>query len=233
MRQNRSSPAVVPIELWPLGFLHAYLLIGDRVIVVDAGTPSSSGRILDALKRQHVARSDVSLILITHGHRDHLGGARDLREQLGAPIALHREDAEVARTGKFPPSKATSRLSRLASHFLPQKQVEPFEPDVVFGELDLARYGVSGRTLHTPGHTPGSVSVLLERSTIAGDLMMGGLLRRGTPRYPAVADDIDELSRSIAQVLLQGHGPLFVGHRGPLQPEAVAKRFRSQPPGQA
>jgi glyoxylase-like metal-dependent hydrolase (beta-lactamase superfamily II) len=224
---NGSRPRVVRVELVVGGFLNAYLVIGERVVVVDAGYPRMATRILAALERESIARSDVSLILLSHGHLDHLGGARLLRERLSAPIAIHELDAPIARTGHDRPLHGTDLFGRVFARFAP-RTAPAFEPDIVHaGDLDLALFGVAGRTIHTPGHTPGSVSVLLDDCTLAGDLAAGGLLRRGRPRLPYFADDLDATRRSITLVAGLSRGPVHVGHRGPLDPVELGRRLGS------
>ena len=220
-----SSPAVVPIDLAWFGFLHAYLVRGERTIVVDTGYPFSTGPIKQTLTRLGIKPGDVSLILLTHGHLDHLGGARELRELLGAPVALHRLDADIARTGQGRPLLPTGLAGRLFAPFAP-RTAPAFEPDIIHdGELDLAPFGVAGRTIHTPGHTAGSISVLLEDCVLAGDLAAGGFLRASAPGLPYFADDRSQLQASLERVVGVARGPIYVGHRGPLAADAVARRF--------
>lgn len=218
-----SSQRVIPVDLAILGFLNAYLVRGDRTVVVDTGYPSATGRILRALQANRIAREDVSLILLTHGHLDHLGGARSLRETLKVPVALHRLDAEIARTGRDRPLIGTDLAGRLFARIAP-RTAPAFEPDVVHdGELDLVPYGIDGRTIATPGHTPGSVSVLLPDAVIAGDLLAGGYLRRHAPRLPYFADDLVSLRASMRAMARDATGPLLLGHRGPVAPDALQR----------
>ncbi|MDQ3491943.1 MAG: MBL fold metallo-hydrolase [Chloroflexota bacterium] len=220
-----ARPAVIPVELTPFGFLNAYLLRGERTVVVDTGYPSGARRMLAALERHGIAPSDVSLILMTHGHLDHLGGAAELRTRLRVPTALHRLDAEIAASGRDRPLRPARLAGRLFAPFAP-RSAPAFQPDIVHdGELDLAPYGIAGRTIHTPGHTPGSISVLLDDCVLAGDLVVGGFLRRHVPGLPYFADDRGQLQASIERVLAVANGPLFVGHRGPVSRESVARRF--------
>jgi hydroxyacylglutathione hydrolase len=231
MAAGDSRPRITPVSLAPFGFLNAYLIQSDRTVVVDAGYPRMAGGILAALEHQHVAPSDVSLILLTHGHLDHLGGVTRLRDVLDAPVALHRADAEIARSGRDRPLHGTDLFGRVFALFAP-RTAPPFEPDVVHdGELDLAPYGVPGRTIHTPGHTPGSVSVVLDDAVICGDLLAGRALRRHSPRLPYFADDPGAIDTSVRTLLAAAPGRWHVGHRGPLDPAEVAAWLARRGPG--
>jgi glyoxylase-like metal-dependent hydrolase (beta-lactamase superfamily II) len=211
-----------------MGFLNAYLIQGERTIIVDAGYPRLSGGVLGALDSLHVQPQDVSLILLTHGHLDHLGGVTRLRELLDAPIALHAADAEIARSGRDRPLHGTDLFGRVFARFAP-RTAPAFEPDVVHdGQLDLAPYGVEGTTIHTPGHTPGSVSVILPDGVVCGDLLAGGALRRGSPRLPYFADDLDALDDSVRKLLLTAHGKWHLGHRGPLLENDVRRWLKGR-----
>lgn len=224
-RHDGARPAVIPIGLAPFGYLNAYLVRGERTVVVDTGYPPGARRIMAALDRHRIAPSEVSLILLTHGHLDHLGGAAELQRRLDAPVALHRLDADIAVSGRDRPLRPARLAGRLFAPLAP-RTAPAFNPDIVHdGELDLAPFGIAGRTIHTPGHTPGSVSLVLEECVLAGDLVAGGFLRRHAPGPPYFADDLIALHESIGRVLAVAKGPMYLGHRGPVSLESVARRF--------
>jgi glyoxylase-like metal-dependent hydrolase (beta-lactamase superfamily II) len=105
------------------------------------------------------------------------------------------------------------------------------EPDLALEEgMDLKSYGLAGRVIATPGHTAGSVSVLLDGGdAVAGDLLvggyLGGLLSPRVPGYPYFAEDLRALRASIRKLLAGAPGRVYVGHGGPLDGESIRKRW--------
>jgi glyoxylase-like metal-dependent hydrolase (beta-lactamase superfamily II) len=95
-------------------------------------------------------------------------------------------------------------------------------------------FGVAGRILATPGHTAGSISVLLdEGDLLAGDLLMGGFLggyvQERTPGLTYFIDDLEQNLASIRTVLELPITTVFVGHGGPLDPVQIRRWFAGIP----
>lgn len=225
-----NAPSIVTIRL-PIA--NAYLIKSRRPILVDTGAPGDEGRILRALAAQGLRPGDLGLILLTHGHVDHFGSAAALKRATGAPLAVHADDAAGLRAGHIPsPLSATGLEGRLLRPFLPWS-AEPVAPDLLLDErFDLSAYGVDGRLLHTPGHSPGSISLLLSSGDLfAGDLLrggfMGGRLRGRLPNLPFYVDQPALLARSIAQILDLPATTIYVGHGGPLSAAAARRRMRA------
>ncbi|MFD5560490.1 MBL fold metallo-hydrolase [Kitasatospora griseola] len=80
-----SRTKVVPIPVMGRHNINAYLLLGRRPVLVDAGTPGSGRKIHDGLAARGVNPADLALIVITHGHIDHFGSAAELHRLTGAP----------------------------------------------------------------------------------------------------------------------------------------------------
>lgn len=218
-----------------LTIANAYLVRGEKTIIVDTGAPGSAPRILRALANQGIAREDVSLILLTHAHSDHAGSAAELRRLLSAPVAVHAADAEMLRRGDNGRFIAVGWEAKLSRRFV-DKPFPGLAADILVDEgIDLSAYGIDGRLLHTPGHSPGSVSLLLPCGrAIVGDIlrggMMGGIALSGRPNYPYFlynTDDKSEIRRSVRKVLAAGGQQLSVGHGGPLSVHAVEKWLRA------
>jgi glyoxylase-like metal-dependent hydrolase (beta-lactamase superfamily II) len=224
-----STTAVRRIPIAGRHSINAYLLVGRRPILVDAGIPGSGQAIVDGIAGHGVDPADLALIVLTHAHIDHFGAAAHVRESTGAPIAAHRADLEPYRAGRvrepyLPTGPFGAVLSRMpALH----RTVPPVEPDVILdGRHRLDDFGVAGSVVPTPGHTAGSVSVLTDDGDlVAGDLVatsfMGSIT--GRPANPPFHDDRVANLASLRAMLALEPAALHVGHGGRLDPGRVAK----------
>lgn len=231
---------IATVSILPMNMVNSFILVGERPVVVDSGIPGSGPKILAALARQGFTPSDVSLILITHRHVDHIGGAAALKRATGAPVAVHNLDAEWLRRGEGgprPPTGLGGYLFNLTG--IPSQRAEPCDPDIVIdSDFALERYGVPGGVvLHTPGHTAGSVSALLPNGDVlAGDLaiggisFLGGIARKGHVRKPPYEDDPIAVRQSLVQLLDRGASRFYVGHGGPLTAAGVRRYIAREPP---
>ncbi|MFD7974780.1 MBL fold metallo-hydrolase [Streptomyces sp. NPDC059071] len=224
-----SRTKVVPIPVMGRHTINAYLLLGRRPVIVDAGTPGSGRRIYEQIAAHGVEPTDVSLIVLTHGHIDHFGSAAELHRLTGAPVAGHVADLGPYRTGRArEPYLPTGPMGRLmARNKNLHLAVEPLEPEVlVTGETDLEDFGLSARIMPTPGHTAGSVSVLTDQGDlVAGDLIANSLfgLVRGRPANPPFHDDPLHNLASLRKMLALNPTALHVGHGTPLEPDRVRR----------
>ncbi|MBM4445732.1 MAG: MBL fold metallo-hydrolase [Chloroflexi bacterium] len=214
----------------PLGRANVFVIRGKRAVLVDTGFPGSAPAIINSLTRNGIEPGWVSLILITHGHSDHFGSAAEMKKQTGAPVAVHQLDAEVLKKGQDSSLSPTGAIGRFFLSLMAKRgpaTAPPVKPDIIIeNEMDLNKFGVDGKVIHTPGHTPGSLSVILPSGeVIVGDLIMRGIVRFWQPNYPLFADNMFQLKESIKLILRKKPVKIFCTHGGPFDPKAVLRKF--------
>lgn len=211
-----------PIELGPT-FCH--LIVGDqgRCVFVDTGFPGKEAAFDAALEQLSMTPEQIGLVVVTHGHWDHVGCAEAIKNRTGAPLAMHARDKGAFELGRpvMPPGVTPwgKVLSVLMKSFVLFAKLPPTKVDIVLTDegMDLAPHGVAGRIIHTPGHSPGSVSIVLESGdALVGDLAMNALPLRRRPGLPIFAEDPAQVLESWRMLLEldihtihPAHGPSF------------------------
>jgi glyoxylase-like metal-dependent hydrolase (beta-lactamase superfamily II) len=211
-----------------IGAFNRYLVGGEGWILVDTGIPFTAGRVQRTLARLGVDPGQVRLILLTHGHIDHAGSARALQQLTGAKVAIHELDREWVESGTVAVPRMWSRVAQVAGRpiewIASVMRFPPVHADVVIGDegLSLESYGIHGRVIPTPGHTPGSVSLVLESGeAFVGDL--GGAHGPGRqPRIPPAGNDRTQLLASWERLFRQGITTVYPGH-GPSLPASAMR----------
>ena len=225
--------SVVPVHHTPLNFVKSFLLIGERVVIVDSGMRGGAERIVNALRRAGRSPDDVSLIVITHSHPDHASDAAPLRRLVDAPIAMNFAELQYVDGSERCPSTPTGFAARLFLKTpLPHSKFESFKPDLnIDREFDLEPYGVEATVLPTGGHTPGHLAVhvpstgeLLAIDLIAGGIGIGGIMLHGRPIWPPFHEDKPQVLASLRQLVqLPGLRTVHVCHGGPLEAAAISR----------
>lgn len=155
------------LESLPTGPLqvNCYILgceVTRKAAVIDPGGDVPA--ILARLKRLDL---QLQLVINTHGHFDHVGGNRQLLAATGAELLLHQADSQLL----------ASAASHAAAYGLPSDSSPPAQrllsggEQLLLGELSL-------EVLHTPGHTPGGICLLVEDQVIVGDTLFAGSIGR-------------------------------------------------------
>lgn len=140
------------------------------------------------LAKVHALGLTVEAILLTHGHFDHVGAVKELAETYGCPVYIHKDDLTL-------PEKYTAGPLYYTNFY--------DEGDV----LELA--GLTIRVIHTPGHTEGSVCLIVDDAIISGDT----LFARSCGRWDLPGGDGEKLKASLQRFkTMEGEYRIFPGH---------------------
>ncbi|MEO1619043.1 MAG: MBL fold metallo-hydrolase [Planctomycetota bacterium] len=206
---------------------NAYLIAGEPPVLVDSGSPKETAAIRSQLRRFHVEFSDLALIIHTHVHSDHMGNTAEIIAEAGCPVAYHPADQELADRSNNGPLKGIGLRGRVMSRFLSNAKFDAVPADIpLYDGMSLDEFGIEATIMETPGHTPGSVSVLFpDGDAIVGDILMGGImggaLLSSKPNFHYFADNIQQAMNSLDRLLSRTSRNLYVGHGGPLAHEDI------------
>jgi glyoxylase-like metal-dependent hydrolase (beta-lactamase superfamily II) len=219
-----SAAEVLPdVFLLTIRTNNVLVIFEEKITLVDTGFKGSTDRITGFIESRGRSPRDIGLVILTHNHPDHTGGLKEIRNISNPRVAMHHDD--ILQTGEA----GTADGRRQKPVPLLQK---PFYSSSL-GKIDIRLSG--GETLeplggleviHTPGHTPGSISLYSEkhRLMIAGDALRnrGGKLYLPPGLVSADSAQARESIKKIAgfefEILCTGHGrPHFGDARSKVQ----------------
>jgi hydroxyacylglutathione hydrolase len=194
--------------------VNAFLVAGRQACLIDSGVSGSSGAILTMVREAGRDPGDVSTLALTHSHPDHIGGALSIRRATGCIVAAHpAERAWIEDPSLQARERPVPGFSTLVEG--------PVPVDRLLGDDD--RIGIGGERfitiIHTPGHSPGSISLFLEDEgvLITGDAIP---VKGEIPVY----DDPAASIRSIRRLeKLTGVKVLLSSWDGPREGKAVRR----------
>lgn len=218
----------VEIFTIPLGFDRCYILKAEGVVAVDGGAPGKGKAFAQGLTKAGIRPEEVGLVVFTHGHWDHIGSAKEIKELTGAEVAMHDCEAHWLEESLTPLSPGVTTWGRLFRSimmpFMPLVRIESLDVDIRIGDegMDLREYGIPGRVIHTPGHSYGSVSVLLDSGEVfVGDLAMNRVPLRLVPGPPIFAVDKEKVRQSWELLLGEGARIVYPAHGKPFSAEIM------------
>ncbi|NVB38357.1 MBL fold metallo-hydrolase [Pseudenhygromyxa sp. WMMC2535] len=200
---------------------------GEHQILVDAGLPAAATEIEAELRALDIDPAQLDAIVITHGHADHGGGAKYLHDTYGVPIIAGAGDEAMLASGQNGQLCPTDAIAR---HRLDEDASATFSPTTADLWIDAptpleAHAGIPGWIVPVPGHTPGSLILVLGEVALVGDLFRGSILGHAAVPHFYMCDLED--NRADIHGLLTELAPaaqvFFVGHFGPVKRKKVEK----------
>ena len=221
----------ITIHTLPLGVANTFIVKERGTILIDCGAPKKANAFIKHLPATGIKPEDIQLIIITHGHWDHIGSAADIKEITGAKIAMHHREKDRLEKLSQPPLKGVgawgSFLAKtMAAVMTPFIHIRSAEVDIVLEDttFSLNDYGIAGRIVYSPGHTVGSVSILLDSGeAIVGDMAMNSLPMRLSPGLPIFAENLPQLIESWRKLLKADVKSIYPSHGGPFSPDIMRK----------
>lgn len=198
------------------GRSNVFLVVSGKTnIIIDTGISHSWKKLQRNLLRMNI--TDVSYLVLTHTHFDHTQNAARLKEKYGLKVMVHETEAGYLASGNDNVPGGTTMISgflvkKFARIFSKTFRYNTCEPDIIIDHFyDLTPAGIKGYVLHTPGHTDGSVSIIIDDEiAVVGDTMFG--VFPGSV-FPPFADDVPAMIRSWGE-LLKTNCRLFLPSHG-------------------
>lgn len=182
---------------------------GDNAILVDTCHTEYRDKILNACKAYK-----INLIVLTHGHIDHIQNAAFLSKELNAPVAMSKEDVELIKDNMKQPLKAETFLGKivlkLSEKSFRTDKIDAFEPTVLLNDGDtLEQYGIPAEIISVEGHTNGSIAIDADKKYLfVGDALMNMF-------YPTVSllyHNREEMLKSAEKITNIGDRIIMFGH---------------------
>lgn len=186
--------------------------VGEPVMI-DSGAGRSFSQLINNIEDLSFSPTKISKLILTHCHIDHIGAAPLFKKQYGTKIVIHKLDAQTVETGDAVKTAATW----YGADFPPTKIDEKLS-----GASGVLKYGEDTlHWLHTPGHTPGSISLYLDRD---GKRILFGQDIHG-PFHKSFGSDINAWKKSMQILLSLNADILCEGHFGIYQPQEKVREY--------
>ena len=221
------------IHTIPLGIDNVYVVKDKGAVIIDSGAPKKGKAFKKALENIGIKPEEIQLIILTHGHWDHIGSTAEIKEITGAKVVMHKNEKHWLEESLNPMPPGVTTWGKISIKLfswtiVPLVHIEPTKIDIVLQDetFSLVEYGISGKIVYTPGHSSGSVSVLLDSGeAFVGDMAMNKFPLRFSPGMPIYAENLPMLFDSWQTLLDEGVKTVFPAHGDPFSADIIRKEL--------
>lgn len=196
------------------GGSNCYLITeNNKSILVDTGMKNKRKEILEFCKDKNVV-----IIILTHGHIDHCENAAYLSKELGVPIGIHKDDLQLIGNNLIRPMKSKGVLGGIVRYFseisAKKNKWLDFKTSIFLKDGDnLDKYGINGKIIGLPGHTAGSIGILVgDNDFLVGDALMNMF----SPSVSLLYEDQNAMLISAEKIEKLGNNKIHFGHGKPV-----------------
>lgn len=196
-------------------------------ILIDTSSAGEWWKLKRQLKILEIKKIDF--LILTHTHYDHAANAAAIKREFGAKVIVNLREESFLRTGENPFLKGTNFMTgfmvkSFGKQYLSKMKYEPCLPDIIVDQtLELKSICPDIYILHTPGHSPGSQSIIVDDDiAIVGDAMFGVL--PGSV-FPPFAADVTDLILSWGKLLETGCRVFIPSHGTADKVELLKKEY--------
>lgn len=188
-----------------------YMVDAGELVLIDAGAGKSTGRLIDNIQALGFPAERLTTIIVTHAHIDHIGSLSELKQKFGLKVIAHESDATAIESGK----------GVGAEHYGIKFQPCNVDEKVVGSETSLEIGSHIFKLIHIPGHTPGSMAVVLQ--TKAGTVLFGQDIHG--PYHPMWGGEPEKATASLIKLRGLNADILCEGHYGIIKPASEVAGF--------
>jgi glyoxylase-like metal-dependent hydrolase (beta-lactamase superfamily II) len=205
--------------------VNVILITEEELTLVDTGLRGSSAQIVAFIRSLGRSVEEISLIVITHNHYDHIGGLAELRRLTKAKVAAHKADIGETEGQLFYPRVIRRLLQvRPFSALRPVFSINPDDVDIRLEGSEVFKPLGGLEVIHTPGHTPGSISLFSPQNKL---LIVGDALDKHGKSvllpHKMVSNDLKQALDSVRGLSQLDFDILCFGHGRPLSGDIRAR----------
>lgn len=207
------------------GRANSFLVLDNDIsILVDTGLKNSRKEVMEKLDHL-LGGNDLSYLVLTHAHYDHVENAVIIKEKYRAKIIIHSQEAEYLKQGTTPIPNGTNFLTRMVvgigKRINRATRYQKVCPDFIVE--DSCSLSPKCYLIHTPGHSRGSMSLIVDDEVaLVGDAMFGVF---GWSVFPPFAFDIPTMISSWNKLLKTGCNIYLPGHGTENSQELLEKQY--------